>query len=677
VPLVPASSIKTPLDTFPQGVVAEATSINITLAAVSFLELAYPLLSFFIMNQLLQRIVLVLLAVPVFASDPYLKPGPVQPTKDSRRWAEQTLKKLTLEEKVGQMLNVRYFTDFQNFDSDGYLRFRDQMRKYHVGSVTLTVHTEGPFLLKNPPLEVASIANRLQSDSKLPLLIAADFERGLASRVSFVPAFPDAMAFGAIGSSAYAEKFGAITAEEARAIGVDWDFFPVADVNSNPNNPIINTRSFGEDPEAVGDLVAAFIRGAKAHGMMTTAKHFPGHGDTGTDSHLGVAKVEGDLARLESVELPPFKKAISAGVDSVMVAHLSVPALDPDPNRVATISKSVVSGVLREQLGFKNIVITDALEMRGLTSLYPPGQGSPTAKAAVDAVKAGNDVILWPTDLEGAFRGIVDAVRKGDIPVTRINASVKRILEVKASLGLHKARLVDLARVPYIVSRQDDMQFAQQVADESVTLVRDNGRTLPLPHMRLPTTESETFQAAIQLGARVVVIVITESVHGSSGRGFESALKARRADATIFYVDSSLAAPLTSEILQAVKDAGSVVVAAYVVPTAAKQVMVEGKLVNSVGLEQATGDLLAQILGLAASKTTVVAMGNPYVAQTFPTVENYICTYSNASTSELSAVKVLFGELKPQGKLPVTLPGIAPRGASSSAGSASGTRGNP
>jgi beta-N-acetylhexosaminidase len=624
------------------------------------------------MTQFLQRILLILLAVPCLAADQYLKPGPVQPTKESRRWAEQTLKRLTLEEKVGQMLNIRYFTDFQNFSSDSYRQFREQMQKYRVGSVTLTVHVDGPFLLKNPPLEVASIANQLQRDSKLPLLIAADFERGLASRVSFVPAFPDAMAFGATGSPADAERFGAITAEEARAVGVHWDFFPVADVNSNPNNPIINTRSFGEDPEAVGDLVAAFIRGTKAHGMLTTAKHFPGHGDTSTDSHLGVAKVEGDVARLQSVELPPFKKAISAGVDAVMVAHLSVPALDSDPNRVATISKSVVSGVLREQMGFKNIVVTDALEMRGLTSLYPPGQGNPTAKAAVDAVKAGNDVILWPTDLDAAFRGIVDAVKKGDIPISRINASVKRILEVKASLGLHKARLVDLARVPYVVSRQEDMQFAQQVADDAVTLVRDNGQTLPLPRMRPPLVESETFQIPVRPTAQIVAIVITESVHGPSGRGFESALKTRRADATIFYVDNGLATPLTPEILQAVRDAGSVVVAAYVVPTAAKQVMVEGKLVNSVGLEQGTGELLAQVLDVAAAKTTVIAMGNPYLAQSFPKVQNYICTYSNASTSELSAVKVLFGELKPSGKLPVTLPGIAPRGASLSGARTSG-----
>jgi beta-N-acetylhexosaminidase len=582
-------------------------------------------------------------------------------TQDGRRWARQTLNKLSLEEKVGQMINLRYFTDFQNFESDAYRQFLGQMQKYHVGSVTLTVHVDGGFLLKNPPLEVASIANQLQRDSKLPLLVAADFERGLASRVSSVPAFPDAMAFGATGNLSYAERFGAITAEEARAIGVHWDFFPVADVNSNPNNPIINTRSFGEDSSQVGEFVAAFIRGAKAHGMLTTAKHFPGHGDTGTDSHLGLAKVEGDLARLESVELPPFRKAIEAGVDSVMVAHLSAPALDDDPNKVATVSNKVVSGILRDELGFKNIIVTDAMEMRGLTSLYPAGQGIPMARAAVDAVKAGDDVLLWPTDVDAAFRGIINAVKNGEIAKSRINASVKRILETKASLGLHKARLVDLSQVPYVVSRQTDMQFAQQVADEAVTLVRDDGQILPLARFQPPAVESETFQAAVKPSAKVVAIVITESVHGSTGRGFETAFKSRRADATFFYVDNALANLLEPEILEAVQQAERVVVAAYIVPTAAKQVLVDGKLVNSVSLEQASGEMLAHVLDAAASKTVVVAMGNPYVAQDFPKVQTYICTYSNSPSSEQSAVKELFGELKAQGKLPVTLPGIAPR----------------
>jgi beta-N-acetylhexosaminidase len=603
------------------------------------------------MKRLLRAILCVFfLTLFCRAAEPNLQPGPVKLTAEGRRWARQTLRKLSLEEKVGQMLSLRYFTDFQNVDNDAYKQFRDQMRRYHVGSVVLTVHVDGPMLLKNPPLEVAAMANQLQSDSALPLLIAADFERGLASRVSGVPAFPDAMAFGATANPEYAERLGAITAAEARAVGVHWDFSPVADVNSNPDNPIINTRSFGEDPEQVGALVAAFVRGAKSHGMLTTAKHFPGHGDTGTDSHLGVAKVEGDMERLNRVELQPFRKAIDAGVDAVMVAHLAVPALDPDPDKVATVSPRVVGGVLKQQLGFKNLVVTDAMEMRGLTSLYPPQQGNPSAKAAVDAVKAGDDVILWPTDLDGAFHGIVDAVRRREIPESRIDESVQKILEMKAAVGLNRARLVDLAQVAHRVSRQQDLEFAQQVADDAITLVRDNGKVLPL--------SKERDAAARPL----VALILTDSIRGDSGHIFESALKARRPDVTVFYVDNNLAAMMTPEVLLAVRQAEKVVVVAYVTPVAGKQVMINGKLVNSVGLEQASQDLVTQVLDTAREKTAVLAMGNPYVAQSLAAVSTYICAYSGSSTSEISAVKLLFGELQPHGRLPVTLPGIAPRG---------------
>lgn len=615
------------------------------------------------MSKVVRTLLLVLLSIlPVTAAEQHFaKPGPVQLTNDGRKWAAQTLKKMSLEEKVGQMFSVRYFMDFQNFDSDAYHQFRDQMQKYHVGSVVLTVHVDGPVLLKSAPMEAAAVANQLQRDSKLPLLIAADFERGLAMRMNWVPIFPDAMAFGAAGKPEYAEKFGEISAEESRAIGVHWDFYPIADVNVNPSNPVINIRSYGEDPQAVGGMAAAFIKGSRSHGMLTSAKHFPGHGDTGSDSHLGVAQVSADAARLQSVELPPFKQAIAAGVDSVMVAHVSVPALEPDPNKVATTSENVIGGVLRKQLGFEGTVVTDALEMRGLTRLYPEQQ-NPSGRAAVDAVKAGNDVLLLPSDLDGAFRGLLAAVNSGEIPQSRIDESVRRILEMKASVGLNKARLVDLDQVPHLVSRQEDLQFAQQVADDAVTVVRDNGKVFPLAKLLPPKTEGETYSAAVKPDVKVVTVIFSDSAKGSWGRGFETALRARRADATVFYVDPGLATPLAAQILQAVKDAEKVVVAVYLTPIAAKQVMIDGKLTNTIGFEQATGELFRQMLEAASAKTAVIAMGNPYAAVGYPSVQNYICTFSAAYTSEISAVKLLFGELQPQGRLPVTLPGIAQRG---------------
>src|SRR5207302_6703838 len=239
----------------------------------------------------------------------------------------------------------------------------------HVGSFAMSVPVDGPFLLRTGPYEAAELLNRLQRESKLPLIIAADFERGVAIRLTGSTNFPHAMAFGADGKLQDAENFGRITALEARAVGVHWNFFPDADVNSNPANPIINTRSFGEDPKQVGDMVTAYIKGAHEGGMLTTVKHFPGHGDTATDSHLGVAQVTGDRARLDSVELPPFRRGIEAGVDSVMVAHVTVPALDAEANHVATTSSTVVTGLLKEQMKFKGIVVTDALDMAGLTRM--------------------------------------------------------------------------------------------------------------------------------------------------------------------------------------------------------------------------------------------------------------------------------------------------------------------
>src|SRR5947209_1971573 len=365
-------------------------------------------------------LILTLLVSSAFTKGKYQEPGLLHLDRDGEEWAEETLNKLSLEEKVGQLFMIRLRAESLKIDSNKYLQLQNTILKYHIGSLAMSVRPEGPFLYGRHRYETVMLLNRLQQAAKLPLLIAADFERGVPARLFGTTVFPHAMAFGAAGNLAYAEEFGRITAQEARAIGVHWNLFPVADVNSNPANPIINTRSFGEDPAQVGNLVAAFIKGSKEHGMLTAAKHFPGHGDTGTDSHLGVARVQGDMAHLENIELPPFRKAIDAGVDSVLTAHVAVPALEPDPNEVATISEKVITNLLKKQLGFKGVVITDALEMRGLTALYPPSQGSPTAKAAVDAVKAGNDVILWPTDLDGAFNGIIAAVKDGEIPQSRI-----------------------------------------------------------------------------------------------------------------------------------------------------------------------------------------------------------------------------------------------------------------
>src|SRR5215467_5446657 len=440
----------------------------------------------------LSALVVFLLILPAFSKSKY-QPLLVHSDHDGEKWAEKTLKKLSLEEKVGQLFMIWTRAQFLNVNSPEYAQLRDNMNKYHVGSFAMSVPYDPPFLYKTEPYEAAELLNNLQHDSRLPLLIAADFELGLSNRMNGATAFPNAMAIGATGRLDYAEKFGRITAQEARALGVHWNFFPVADVNSNPDNPIINTRSFGGDAQQVGDFVSAYIRGAHSAGMLVTAKHFPGHGDTATDSHLGVAQVTGNRSRLESVELPPFERAIQAGVDSVMVAHVSIPSLEPDPNRVATISSAVVTGLLKQQLGFKGVVVTDALDMAGLTRLYVNDIG----RAAVEAFKAGNDLLLIPADLDASYRSMVQAVKSGEISQRRLDDSVRKILELKASIGLHKARLVDVARVPELVGKPENVAFGQKVADQALTFVRDSGEVLPL-HSAGTTGSALPYQSVVE-----------------------------------------------------------------------------------------------------------------------------------------------------------------------------------
>lgn len=609
-----------------------------------------------------------LLAHPAFGKTKYQQPGrPIHLDHDGQKWAEKTLRKLSVDEKIGQLFMVWARAEFLNVDSPEYLKLRDTMLKYHVGSFAMTVRYEPPFLYKNEPYEAAVLLNRLQQDSKLPLLVAADFERGITMRLQGGTVFPHAMAFGATGNSGYAESFGRITAQEARAIGVQWNFFPVADVNSNPANPIINTRSFGEDPKQVGDMVAAYIRGAHENGMLTTAKHFPGHGDTATDSHLGVAMVTGNMQRLQTTELVPFGRAIEAGVDAMMVAHVTVPALDPDPSHVATTSPAIVTGLLKERLGFKGIVITDALDMAGLTDLYSRDIG----RAAVDAFKAGNDMLLIPADLAASVESMRKAVQSGEISPARLDESVMKILQAKASLGLHKARLVDPENISEIVGKPQNLAVGQQVADDAVTLVRDNGAILPLkktgtmkaslPYHKPAEPVSES---AGETPIPLSLVIFSDDIRTAAGRKLEREIRSRVPGLEVMYVDDRTAAAMLEVVIKAVDQSQTVVAAIYMVPTAGKVIETNnGGIANSVALPESSSLLLRSILDHGAQKTVVVAAGNPYVAEDFPAIQNYLCTFSDESVSDTAAARALFGEIEIRGHLPVTIPNVAPRGA--------------
>ncbi len=589
------------------------------------------------------------LPLPALAKTKHSHPVPASATPGDK-WAAKTLRSLSVEEKIGQVFMIWCRASFLNAESPEYLQWVEAMQKYHVGSFAMSVHVDGPFLLRTEPYEAAEILNRLQKQSKLPLLFAADFERGVSTRLTGTTNFPHAMAFGADGNLEDAERFGRITAQEARAVGVHWNFFPDADVNSNPANPIINTRSFGEDPKQVGDLVTAYIKGAHSGGMLTTVKHFPGHGDTATDSHLGVASVNVDRAHLDSIELPPFRQAIAAGVDSVMVAHVTVPALDPDPNHVATISTAVVSDLLEKQLGFKGLIVTDALDMAGLTHLFANDIG----RAAVEAFKAGNDLLIIPADFPASYESMLKAVRSGEISPERLDHSVLKILKIKGELGLNKTRTVDTTTIATVVGKPENIAFGQQVANSAITLVRDSGQVLPLKS-KGTTQAGLPYMTREETHNQVVAVLFSDDMRTESGRAFGRELRSRIPDARVIYVDPRVAAGMSDDVLKAVDEAQTVVAAVYVIPTA-------GKVGNSVAMADATGTLLQQVLDHAARKTAVVAMGNPYLASDFPKIENYMCTFSNASVSEVAAIKALFGEIPIRGHLPVSIPNVASRG---------------
>ncbi|HLW54171.1 MAG TPA: glycoside hydrolase family 3 N-terminal domain-containing protein [Candidatus Angelobacter sp.] len=608
-------------------------------------------------------IFLLAFSAPLAPSE-FQHPGPVHLDRNGEKWAQSTLKKLSLEEKIGQMIMIRIIMpQFVNLKNPDYLKWLDEINRYHLGSVLLTVAADGPSLSKSEPYEAAALINDLQRTCKVPLLVAADYERGLSMRLNGATMFPHSMAFGAAGKAEFAEEFGRVVGEESRAIGVEWNLMPIGDVNSNPANPVINTRSFGEDPAQVSELVTAYIRGAHSAGLLTAVKHFPGHGDTSTDSHLGLAAVNRTREEIERQDFPPFRAAIAAGTDAVMVAHITVPSLDSNPGKVAVNSAPVVTGLLKQELGFRGLVVTDAMDMGGLTGVYPEGGDAAARRAAVETVKAGNDVLLLFADLDGAYKGLLDGVRKGDIPEKQIDESVLKILRAKASVGLNRSSQVDISKLSTIISSPENLAAAQQVADSAMTLVRDNGHMLPLKPQRVPGP-SAAYGTVQKESSKLLCVVFANDVRSDDGRHLQRELRARYPEARFVFIDPRIAEGSTPEIQSAVSSAENVIAAIYLIPVPGRAVRREGAIgVNTISMPESTAVLLQSILQAKPDKTVVISFGSPYLLGDFPAIENYMCAYSNAAPSEAAAVKTLFGEIPFHGRLPVTIPGQAQRGA--------------
>lgn len=538
---------------------------------------------------------------------------------------------MTLRERIAQLVVIPFYGDLPGSKSPEHKRFLHLVSESRVGGLILVNRVQNGIAKNAEPHEMASFINRMQKAAKVPLIVAGDFERGASMRVSGTTKWPHNMAFGAARDYEASRAQGAYTAEEARALGVHWVFAPDADVNNNPANPIISIRSYGENPQEVASHVRSYIKGAQSavHPVLVTAKHFPGHGDTAVDSHVGLPRLEVAKSRLEEVEFIPFRAAIDAGVDAIMTAHMSVPALDPS-DTPATVSPAILTGILRKELGFQGIVVTDAMDMQGLTKILPGGE------AAVRAIEAGADVLLMPPDPDAAIAAVLKAVNTGRISRQRIEESLERVLAAKLRVGLGESRLVDLKNISRVVHSQESQDRAQQVAGRAITLVKNQDDVLPLEN---PASACHFILSESRLGqsGRKLAELIPKELPGASWRRFTPATPA-------------------TELSKAAKKAAAckaVVIYAFVSVAAYR-----GNVALAGGYPKFVEQLIA-----GPAPVVMVSLGNPYLLSSFPDVAAYLNTYSTAPTSEVAALKAIKAEIPIEGHLPVTIPDIAPQGA--------------
>ena len=568
-----------------------------------------------------------------------------QAEDEAGRWVKATLARMNLDEQVGQLIVPSFESAFVSSDSDTYDRLVGLVHELHVGGFHVFGASQPtPGVLLNPayagvtlgqPLEAASLANRLQAVSRLPLLTSADFEAGVGFRIAGATVFPRAMAFGAAGDERLVEEAGRITAIEGRALGIHVNFAPVVDVNDNPRNPVINTRAFGEDPAAVGRLAAAYVRGLQAGGMLATLKHFPGHGDTDIDSHLGLPIVRHPRERLDRVELVPYRAGLAAGAAAVMVGHIEMPALDATPGTPSTLSRPIVTGLLRRELGFDGLVYTDSMGMQAIGAMLSPGD------AAVRAIAAGNDIVLHSPDDRAAAAAIKAAVENGTIERAQVVASAERVLRAKAGLGLHRTRAVNLDAVATVVGGRGHRAVAEEVARRAITLVKDERGQVPL---------------RLSSGARVLYLSLLDYSSGwgigAPSRTFAPALRERWPNVTAVEL-SDRSTRNEIELVAASASNYDAIVAGVFVRTASAS----GRMDLSPPLVRLLRDLSA---ATAASEVpyVVVFFGNPYAATFVPELPAMLLTYDFYDLAELAALRAIAGEAPIGGRLPVTLPGL-------------------
>jgi len=551
-------------------------------------------------------------------------------------WTDSVMRSLTLREKAAQIVWPSVYGDYVSGDSPQWRRLTQYVEQEKVGGFTISVGS---------PTEVAAKLNALQAMSKVPLLFGADLEAGAGFRARggyFVPnaidlggaiVFPPEMGIGATHDTTFAYEQGRLTALEGRALGIHIAYAPVLDVNNNPENPVINTRSYGEDPGLAARMGVAFIHGLQDHGMIATGKHFPGHGDTGVNSHLALPVVTVSRTRLDTVELVPFRAAVNAGVGAIMSFHGAMPALDSS-NVPGTLSSKVLTGLLRGEMGFKGIIISDAMDMRGVLDTYGSDE------AVKRAVAAGIDVLIQPLDVPKTIDAVLAGISEGRYTEARLDSSVRKVLDMKRKLGLARSKLVDLNALRFLVGDSAHVQVARAAAEKSITLVKDSLRQIPL----------------LSDSAKVLSITVARRADLSAGNAFNAELRQRMPKLRTEFVSTEDAALNYPRLLAAADSADVTIVSSYVGQSwDAVSASAPGAFTNFV-----------HTLVDRGRKPIVVAFGNPYLLQQLPWVSAYLVAWGGFPVSQVAAARALLGSAPISGQLPISIPPLANRGAGES-----------
>ena len=590
-----------------------------------------------------------LIAARAKGHEPYNRPL----SRKDEAWVRKTLAALTIEEKVGQMVMADANVVFWNRENPDYQKMRHHVVDNKVGGV---------LLFRSEVWPASILANRWQQMAKVPLLMAADLEMGMGMRFDDTPWWAPNMAVAATGDPQLARQQGEATAIQSRAMGLNWIYAPSADVNNNPENPVINTRSFGEDPTQVSAFVRAFVEGVQDAGALACAKHFPGHGDTATDSHIGLPVVDVSRERLLNLELVPFRAAVESRVGSIMSAHIALPQIDPTPaapvrqlsekeatrsefvsqTEVAgevtvpgTLSPRILTGLLREELRFGGIVVTDAMNMAGVAARYTPGE------AAVRAVLAGADMVIKSADTDAAVSGLREAVRNGRLSVARIDHSVTKILRAKARLGLHRQRLIDLEQVDQTINAPRFNDLARQIAERSMTLVRDQSQSL------------SNFRA--KSGQRTILnLTLIDDVDRAVTQPFVDELQQQGLEVENILVDSKAGEAELAALFERI-DRSTADLITYSIPVRARS----GK--GSVALPP-VGKRVADELARGPRPQIVISFGNPYLLLATPQTPAYLIAWSPFQVSLRAAARAVSGAIPIGGRLPISLPGLYARG---------------